>query len=100
MPSSTPLYHDVLKNLASFSGNSPPAYSPELSSMNNRYQYRVFEFRSNHYGSDANPLTNGDDLTTFSLHSDAFSEYHGIQHATSWGPNGALLDVTQFYHGA
>jgi hypothetical protein len=33
-------------------------------------------FRSKLHGSDANPLPNGDDLTTFALHSDAFSEYH------------------------
>jgi hypothetical protein len=46
------------------------------------------------------PLLNGDDLTTFSLHSDAFSEYTGTQHASSCGPNGVSLDVTQVYHGA
>jgi hypothetical protein len=57
-------------------------------------------FRSKLHGSDANPLPNGDDLTTFSFHSDAFSEYHGTQHASSWGPNGASLDVIQFYHEA
>nr|XP_033797249.1 B-cell CLL/lymphoma 9 protein [Geotrypetes seraphini]XP_033797250.1 B-cell CLL/lymphoma 9 protein [Geotrypetes seraphini]XP_033797251.1 B-cell CLL/lymphoma 9 protein [Geotrypetes seraphini]XP_033797252.1 B-cell CLL/lymphoma 9 protein [Geotrypetes seraphini]XP_033797253.1 B-cell CLL/lymphoma 9 protein [Geotrypetes seraphini] len=35
MPSSTPLYHDAIKTVASSDDDSPPARSPNLSSMNN-----------------------------------------------------------------
>uniref|UniRef100_A0A8C5LNL1 BCL9 transcription coactivator n=1 Tax=Leptobrachium leishanense TaxID=445787 RepID=A0A8C5LNL1_9ANUR len=35
MPSSTPLYHDAIKTVASSDDDSPPARSPNLPSMNN-----------------------------------------------------------------
>lgn len=34
MPSSTPLYHDAIKTVASSDDDSPPARSPNLPSMN------------------------------------------------------------------
>lgn len=35
MPSSTPLYHDAIKTVASSDDDSPPARSPNLPSVNN-----------------------------------------------------------------
>lgn len=35
MPSSTPLYHDAIKTVASSDDDSPPARSPNLPSINN-----------------------------------------------------------------
>lgn len=35
MPSSTPLYHDAIKTVASSDDDSPPARSPNLPPMNN-----------------------------------------------------------------
>lgn len=35
MPSSTPLYHDAIKTVASSDDDSPPARSPNLPSANN-----------------------------------------------------------------
>ena len=40
MPSSTPLYHDAIKTVASSDDDSPPARSPNLPSMNNNGEDR------------------------------------------------------------
>ncbi|KAG7463370.1 hypothetical protein MATL_G00175840 [Megalops atlanticus] len=44
MPSSTPLYHDAIKTVASSDDDSPPALSPNLPSLNNNmpaYWYKL-----------------------------------------------------------
>lgn len=43
MPSSTPLYHDAIKTVASSDDDSPPARSPNLPSMNNSMPGNVYE---------------------------------------------------------
>lgn len=40
MPSSTPLYHDAIKTVASSDDDSPPARSPNLPSVNNNGRTR------------------------------------------------------------
>lgn len=52
MPSSTPLYHDAIKTVASSDDDSPPARSPNLPSVNNNGKIVVKAL---------NPLT----ITTF-----------------------------------
>ncbi|KAI1885229.1 hypothetical protein AGOR_G00218020 [Albula goreensis] len=48
MPSSTPLYHDAIKTVASSDDDSPPARSPNLPSMNNNMQGMGVNHHSGH----------------------------------------------------